>query len=219
MPATIRPMTLSAKHVWSVLCVGVVGLVATSCMTTMPTTQIKTVWKDPQFNTARFHRALVIGVLPVPQRRKLFEDEVAKQLRPYGDIIFQSYKFFPTLDSVDRAQVEIVVKDQQIDLIFITRLIDKTTTQALVPEHTTTVPPDPLSGPISYFNAGTQEVTQPGYVVDQTVVVLETKVFESRNGACVWTCRSDTLMNGYLDDLVRDFAWEMTRALYLPNKS
>jgi hypothetical protein len=188
----------------------------TSCLTPAPMTRIQTVVKDPQFTPTRFQRALIIGVFPDIERRTLFENEFANELKKYGEETLTSYSFIPSITGMDRSKVEALVKEQKIDIVFITRLVEKKTVQTTVAAHTQEVPASPLDGAVTYFDSGRKEVTQPGYTVDQTVAVLETKVFESQTGSCVWTCRSDTLVNGYLDDLMRSFAKVMAESLYAP---
>lgn len=191
-------------------------LLLTSCVTPTPSTHVKTVWKDPAYHPQRFSRALVIGVYPNLDRRRLFEEAFSKALNKYADKTIPSYTVLPDIAAADRAKVEALVKEQQIDAVFITRLLEKTTTQIEIPGHTTEISASPLDGAVSYFNAGKEEVTSPSYTVDQTVAVLETKLFDASTGTCLWTCRSDTLMNGYLDDLIVEFATVMTQSLFPP---
>ncbi len=185
----------------------------------IPTTRVRILSKDPGFTPGRFQCALVIGVFSVPERRKMFEDIFARQLKKHGEKTLSSYPFSPTIAGVDRRQVEKLVKEQKIDMVFITRLVDQKTIQVAGSGYTLQVPQDPLEGALNYFNAGAEDVSQTGYTVDQTVAVLETKLFESHTGANVWTCRSDTLMNGHLDDLIRAFARVLTQALYAPDQN
>ena len=156
---------------------------------------------------------LVIGVFPIPERRQMFEEAFARQLRKYIDRPSPSYKFLPAIAGVDRAQIETLVRDQQMDAVVITRLIKAETIQTDVPGHPTEIPSGPLDGAASYFDMAKQDAYTPGYQAEQTVAILETKIFDARTGVCVWTCRSDTLVNGYLDDLIADFVGVMIQAL------
>lgn len=143
----------------------------------------------------------------------MFEKTFARKLKTYAAQPIPSYKLLPTIGAIDRAQIEAVVRDQKMDAVFITRLINTTTIQIEMPGYTTEVPPTPLDGAVSYFKMGKKEVYTPGYQVEHTVAILETRIFESRTGVCVWTCRSDTLISGYLDDLIADFVAAMIHAL------
>ncbi len=203
---------------WTRLLAGLVVLLAVmpGCITTRPSTRLAAIQRDPAFRPDVLRRMLVIGVLPNPDRRRMFEALVASEFRQRGMIAVRSYESFPTIDGVTRATLEPWVRQKQISSVLITRLIDRKTVETSVPGSTSEVPPDPLEGPLAYYNESAKVVTTPGYTVDQTVAVLETKVFETAGGKNVWTCRSETLINGYLDDLIRSFAEMMAEALYAP---
>jgi hypothetical protein len=196
---------------WAVLvCVAFIP----ACITTRPSTQIHAVSKAPGFNPDVARSTLIIGVLPNLEKRRLFEETIASAMAKHGVTAECSYRIWPSLEGVTRETVESLVKQRAIERVSISRLVENKTVEVEMPGHDTRLPPGPMDGAVSYFQQGQQVVSSPGYQADTAVAVLETRLFETGSGAVVWTCRSETLVQGYFDELVQDFAKEMMQKLY-----
>jgi hypothetical protein len=185
------------------------------CVTSQPSTRIESIWTDPHFNTADIKHLLVIGVIADPVRRKLFEDTFTHAIKSRDHFAYESYPIWPSLTGIQRAEIEKVVKEKDMDAVMITRLVDQKTTQTEVQGQQKYAPSaSPLDGAVSYFNESEKVVTSPGQAVDQTDAVLETKVFDIQKGACVWSGRSHTQVQGYLDDLISSYSQVVSHALF-----
>lgn len=154
-------------------------------------------WKNPAYTgTNKFHRVLALGLSDNTVIRTDFEDELASELGateieaiPGNAILLR-----PEGSPFDVDYLKTQIREQRIDAIVVSRLINVEITASYVPG-TPYVPPYPYYNTFySYYGAVYPAVYSPGYLKEEKKVRIETNLYatSSTEAELVWTCVTDT---------------------------
>jgi hypothetical protein len=182
-------------------------------------------WLNPNYEGARFHKVLVIGVAQNLEVRADFEDEMAAQLArpgmqtiPGNQILLRPDPKAPPDLNYLRDQI----RSNNIDAVVVTRVlrIDKKTTY--VPGSTWIAPFPYYYSFYGYLGAVYPVVYDPGYERTDTTVGIETNVYATSkpDGDLVWTGVSDSFnpknAKKVADGLVKEVPKQMEKDGLLP---
>ncbi len=153
------------------------------------TTELTAVWKEPSY---REHprKIMIIGMIPAPKGKKIFEDEMVRSLRKRGTDAIVSYSLVPE-QAPDRAAVEKVMSEQGADAVLIARLVDKKSVASFVPSSPA---PGSAYGGRGYYGAqwyGNYS-HNPGTIREDEFAVIQTNLYDLKTDKLVWTAASET---------------------------
>jgi hypothetical protein len=154
-------------------------------------------WKSPDYKGTGFKKVMVLGMARRPEVRKMFEDDLVKQLKDCGIEAVPSYVNLKEAWPMDRAAVSKAVKECGADSVLVTGLLrhDGLTQPAVrqgdVAEHVTQ-------------SAGRIEDPAPAY--KYSMVELESHLFDVANKRVVWAARTKNTAPRDLNTDVQDFA-------------
>lgn len=134
--------------------------------------------------------------------RRSGEDSLSQELRQRGLRPISSYTLIPTDQVGDRARAELAIRASGAVAAFVVRPIAVTKEQTYVPS--TYMGPGPYGGFGDYYGFGWGGAYSSGYVVTDTVVRLETLVFDLRQDKLLWAGQSQTTNPDQLDEFVRE---------------
>jgi hypothetical protein len=172
-------------------------LIINSCATT----RLTHVWEDSTYSGGPLRKVMVIGVFRQESERRYFEDELTRQLKARGTDAVQGYKVLPEDEIPDgrlptRQEVVSKMKELGIDSALITRLVDVNDVEA----YETFPPVMRVEGFYGYYALCCQYM-----VTLQYNVVLDSKIFETRNDKLIWSASSRTVIEGSLDNTLGSF--------------
>ena len=179
----------------------------TACATV---SKIAGAWKDPEYQGGAFHKILVIGLGRNADNSRLYEETLVRALQAKGVVAASGYRVLPVIASLSEDDIRQTVKEGQYDGVILTRLL-------AVDENTHYVPPQAYvvqSGPPSrsyfgYYSSSRRLVLEPGYLSTETIVRLETNLYDGRTERLVWLGHSKT----FDPKSVRDAIESVTRAI------
>jgi len=170
---------------------GAVLLILASCAST----ELTSVWRDPSYQDHP-HKIMVIGMLPSPASKRMFEDEMVRQFRERGTDAVASYALFPEDPAPDRTAIEQEMRAMGADTVLISRLMDKKTVTSYVPPPPAS--PRPMYGAppgyygsqwYGYYSYNTGSVRQDEYAV------VQTNIYDLKSEKLVWSAASQTWLN------------------------
>lgn len=168
-------------------------------------TTLRTDWKDPAYS-GRFKKVLVICVVEQMVVRNTLEDELAAELGQRGVAAVQSYRFFPSLESIDRDAVRARVREIHADGVFLARRTSKESIQNMTASF------DTVSNYYEQWGTFAQAYQAPqATVVDRYRV--ETSLYEAAGGKIVWQALSETYDDNSLAKVIKSFAQLMANKL------
>lgn len=135
--------------------------------------------------------------------RRSGEDMLSDELRARGLRPIPSFTLIPTDQVGDREKAAAVIKESGAVAVFALRPMAVNKEQTYVPP-TYMGGPGPYGGFGPYYGYGWGAAYSPGYVVTDTVVRVESLVFDLRQDKLLWAGQSDTTNPDRLDLLIKD---------------
>jgi hypothetical protein len=171
-----------------------VALAAAACAARTTVTQT---WTSPQYHKSAMKKVLVLGIAKDGTIRRSYEDGFVEKLKSYGYEAIPAYEWVGDATKIDRDEIAAKIKENGVTHVLVTRMVGKKDVQTYVPPTTVGVGYGPgwYGGWYSYYSVGYSYVTQPGYITQDTVVTLETNLYDASKGekdALMWSGTSDT---------------------------
>ena len=164
-------------------------------------TSIVSQWKDPNAGPQHFGRLLVVAPSRDPAIRRTAEDELVRRLGP--DRAAPSYNVLRDDELVDRARLKQRAMELGFDGLVVFRI-------ARVEKEANWVP-GTYWGP--YYAIGGWPAWDPGYVELNTIVHVETDVYNVLDDRLIWASRSRTYDPHSMRSLVDDVANAVGKAM------
>ena len=171
-------------------------------LTACASTEFKNTWKAPDAAPLSVKPGDVVVTMVMSKEetiRRSGEDHLGDELRQRGLRPISSYTLIPTPLVGDRAKAEAVIRSSGAVAVFVVRPIAIDKEQRYVP--TMGMGPGPAFGP---FYASAWGSAYGGYYVTDTVVKLETLLFDLRQDKLIWAGQSQTTNPDELDAFVRE---------------
>ena len=193
MPNRVRLAVLACAAVAAVACAS---------------THLNSVYVAPDYAGGPFDRLMIVGLAPTEGGRVQYENAFADKLVSLGAVGIGSAGVFPERDQLTRDTVKAWVRDSNIRGVLVTRVQHVKREQRYVPPTTTW----DLYGYYGYW-APTAAVSTPGYVVEETTVILETSLFDASKGTLVYTAVSETFQPSSRKEIIEEVVGALTKDL------
>ena len=178
---------MKGKLLWCVVALVVLEGIACATKTTL-----SNVWRSDSYPSGTMQRILVIGIAENEVNRRSFEDAFAAALALQKADAVASYQLLPGNERLSKESIQAAISGRDFQGVLVTRLLD-------VDEQTTYVPPSTYVRPgyygrgmYGYYGSSWDVVHNPGYTVTETIVRLETHLYDARTADLVWAAHSDT---------------------------
>jgi hypothetical protein len=160
------------------------ALVASSCASQ---NQFISEWRDPTYSTRAGQKVVVMAVAESEINGRIWESAMGKELEARGFRAVPGSTLLGTTNArPDSVAVARQIADAGADLVIVTRLlaVDKETTY--IPGNTYVAPGTYYGGYFGLFTHAYSAVETPGYIQEDTIVRLETSMFDVKTGKLVW---------------------------------
>jgi len=181
-------------------------------------TKLTHTWVDEGYSGKAFSSFLVIGVSDREGIRRSFEDKFVGQLKQAGVEAVSSADAIdiPASRELEKEKILEVVRKYQNDGVVMTHLVGVEKEQVY---HPPTVSP---YGYYGYYRRVYGVVHRPGYYTTQTLVRLETNVYDVKTEKLVWSGQSETWQPGsekqIIDEVIQAVIREMQSNKLIPSK-
>jgi hypothetical protein len=193
-------------------CTALLTLALAGCAST----RFTNTWKAPDAAPLSVKQGdLVIAMVMSKEEatRRTGEDMLGEELRQRGLRPIPSFTLIPTDQVDDREKAAAAIQDSGAMAVFAMRPIAVSKEQTYVPPTYMGGGPYGAWGP--YYGYGWGAAYSPGYVRTDTVVRVETLVFDLRQNKLLWAGTSETVnpeqLHQFMGDLVKAAAAEMRR--------
>lgn len=179
-----------------------VAFVLSSCASS---NQITSEWKDPSYSARAGQKVVVMAVAESEINGRIWESEMMKQLGARGfEVVAGSTLLGATGTRPDSAAVAKQIADAGADLVLVTRVlaIDKESTY--IPGTTYAAPGTYYGGYFGLFTHAYTEIVTPGYIQQDTIVRLESSLFDVPSGKLVWGGLSESFNPGSTSSLAQN---------------
>ena len=188
----------------------VIGLVI---LTACAGTKFLSVWKDSAYSGETFQKIMIIGVSDKLTNRRIFEDELVKQLKSHGTEAISSATVIPTMKELDETVIKEAALKLKADAVLITHLegvSEKNVYHPPVYKYST----DPAYDQFGVnYRSVQQQVYTPGHVATYKYVRLENKLYESETGQLLWAATSETFDPDSVNAVVKSLSKIVIKSL------
>jgi len=157
-----------------------------------PQMSIKSTWKDPSIAATQYKKVLVVGLSGKETLRRTFENEFSSELGRHGVTATPASSTLPPGAEKDQEQMKQLLSAGGYDAVIVTRLVDRTKETTYVPG-TAYTPAPYYGGFYSYYYTAYPMVYDPGYLVESTIVQIETNVYDLQSGKLTWSGISEVV--------------------------
>jgi hypothetical protein len=177
--------------------VGAIGfLIAVLLLVGCTATQVKSVWKDMNYE-GKPHKILTVAILKSQTNRQMLEDEFTRQLNKKGLDATASHTAFPNSEVISKEALAAFLKDKGFDTLLLVRLVGQKTQLTYVPGIS--------GGWPGYYGASYNIVSSPGYTVEDRIAMAEAKLFDVKTEKLIWSAESDTMLHEVNQELIADY--------------
>jgi hypothetical protein len=184
------------------------GLVAmTGC--SGPGTSLSQVWVDPTYGGGPIEKVLVIGILKEDARQRVFENTLVSQFEKLGVEAVASWQVIPADKETDEESVKAAIEGRGFDSVMVSQLISVDKRQEYVPGQTYVGSywgsPHYGYGYYPYYSSTYAVVHEPGYTIENTVVSVETNIYDVDSEILKWAAISETLNPTQVNSAIEGF--------------
>ena len=188
-----------------------VALVAASCASR---NQVVSEWKDPAYAARAGQKVVVMAVAENEISGRIWETEMSKQLTGRGFQIVSGSSIMGTTGTrPDSAAVAQKVADSGADLVVVTRVLNVAKETTYVPGQTYVAPGMYWNGYYGLFTHAYTALETPGYVEQNTIVQMETSVFDVPTGKLVWGGLSESFNPSGTESMAESVARKIVNRL------
>ena len=177
-------------------------------------TKLVSAWENPAVAQGPYKKLMVIALGVNPGTRAEFENSVADALQAQGVIGVSSTGYFSDPNQMTREAVRAWVQRDGYQGVLVTRLVDVRKTQVYQPPQYAD-----FYGYWGYYGA---TMVQPGYVSEQTDLVIDTDLFNAPDGQIAYTAESKSFDPSgraqVIKELTQLLVKDLTRRGLLPPK-
>ncbi len=189
--------------------IGVASLLA-SCATT----SLVDTWRNPGIPSVRFHKVLVVSITRIEEKRRLFEDVIANELRASGVEAVSSYTLLPTDGKPDQKALSKAVKESGADAVLTVQTVrveEQMYVQSSYPYYDYWYP----TGPPWYYygDYGMVPFYGPPYISTYEVASIQVNLLEARTDSLIWAANLQTSEPGKVVTVSKDLARLVAQAL------
>jgi hypothetical protein len=187
----------------SVLAVLALSLAASSCGTSSTLTQR---WSDETYTGQPGQKMMVIALTPAERNMLIWEGAFSSALQSSGVTPIAGSKFIPHGTKVEEAALKQTIRESGANLVAVTRVLAVDKEQEYVPGSSYYTPAPGYYGMYGYYHSSYAFVSSPGYIQENTIVKLETNVYDVGTEKLVWSGVSETLNPETAQDVANSVA-------------
>ena len=180
-------------------------------------TNVTGTWKKSDFVGQPFTSIMVIGLTKDPTNRLFWENRMGDKLSQGGvETVIKSLSASPNDKKIDKEVLLDYVNKKGIEAVLVTRLVDTKKEKVYRPSSTNPGPGYYLNFN-HYVNQAQGQMSSPGYMATQTVVLLETNLYLIENQELIWSMSSDTVESGSIQQLMKSVTGKVLGSLKKDN--
>ena len=162
-------------------------------------TQLQNMWKNESYQKEGFKKILVFGMAGKEWKKKVYENEFGTVLKKYNVEPVVAWQVLPKGEQLSVETFEKYFKDQDIDAVLVTMETGESTKETMYSGGTSYV----AMGFNGFYVSTSPIYNVPGYLSEEKVVYMDTKLFETKEGKLVWSATSESYEPKSTSDVIK----------------
>ena len=186
------------RAVFRVIAGSVLLLLLASCASTRITGE----WRDAAYDKS-ISKILVVGMSANTVLRRSYEDSLVSHFNDHGVEAVSGATILPEDKEVSKETIKKAVEGKGFDAVLVTRLVgvDEQHTYVSTSDY---APPAPYYRNFyDYYNRTYPTVYRRDYLVTDTIVTLETNIYDVETGNLIWAITSESFNPDQANDLAK----------------
>jgi len=182
-------------------------------------------WTNSDF-VGPIKKVYIVGIAKSEMNRRVFEDAFSNKLFSMGVSTEASYRDIMTSQEVNKDILAQKMAEKGCDTVLLTRLIGQRKETVVSPGHVYGYSPGPYYGgygrysrPMHYNSWGNyyghpyNVVFEPATSTEVVVLTLESVMYDLNTEQLIWSAQYETVVEGGLDKMVRDYVQAASKDL------
>jgi len=179
-------------------------------LTCSSSTQLENEWSDKSYNKEGFKKILIFGMATKSWKKKVFENEFRTAFKKYGIEAVSAWEELPASEKLNKETFEIYFKDQHIDAVLVASETGMSTKETMYGGGTSFV----AVGFYGFYVSTSPIYQVPGYLDEETVIYMDTKLFETTEGKLVWSATSQSYDPQTTSNVIKGVTYIVVDQLY-----
>ena len=173
-------------------------------------TQLENEWSDKSYKKEGFKKILIFGMATKSWKKKVFENEFRTAFKKYDIEAVSAWEELPEDKQLNKETFEIYFKDQHIDAVLVARETGMSTKETIYGGGTSFV----AVGFYGFYVSTSPVYQVPGYLENETIIYMDTKLFETTEGKLVWSATSQSYDPQTTSDVIKAVTYIVVNQLY-----
>lgn len=162
-------------------------------------TEVIGTWKNDQIHIGKIKKILLIGVAKDPWIRKMFEGDLKEEFSDYNVDAVSSLEIVSPDEKITKENFELYFGKENFDAVLVTRVVAENVSKTRVYNYT---PSYGYYGFYGYYSSAYSYAYNPGYMVEEKSVNLETNVYDIKSMQLAWSALSESFNVRKASDVV-----------------
>lgn len=155
-------------------------------------TRLVSSWSEPTYQN-KINKVLVLGLAKNESIKRVYESTMARAFRDAGTEAHEAGTTIPEAGENNREAIKAALVNKGYDTVLVTRMVSKKEETYFVPDRPYRVPHPYYNGFYDYYMNVYPSVYAPGYMATDTIVSLETNIYELKEGKLIWAVVSESI--------------------------
>lgn len=160
-------------------------------LTGCASTSLVGTWSEPKYKT-KIQKILVVGLSQNESIKRTYESTLSESIRAAGAQAEPAGSLLPAATETTADAIKAAIAGKGYDTVLVTRLVSRVQEERYVPGTPYPIPHSYYYGFHDYYSNVYPTVYSPGYLVNDTIVNLETNIYEVNEGKLIWAVVSET---------------------------
>ena len=169
----------------------IAGAALTLLLASCASTRITGEWRDTGYDKS-ISKILVIGMSANTVLRRSYEDSLVSHFSDHGVTAVSGATTLPEDEEVSKESIKKAIEGKGFDAVLVTRLIGVDEQQTYISTSDYAPPAPYYRNFYDYYHRTYPTVYRRDYLVTDTIVTLETNIYEAETGNLIWAITSES---------------------------
>lgn len=155
-------------------------------------TRLVSSWSEPGYQ-GKIQKILILGMSKNDSIKSTYESTMTAAFQKAGVQAEEARSMIPAGNSANREAIKSALASKGFDSILVTRMVSKREETYFVPDRAYSVSYPYYNRFYDYYFHVYPAVYGPGYLATDTIVNLESNIYEIKEGKLIWSAISETI--------------------------
>lgn len=189
-----------------ILSVFLLTLIIYSCS---PSSKFTNLYVDDAYKGMQFKKVLVVGMAKEEWRRKVYENEFRTQLIKHKVEVLTAWQELPKGETISKEVFYKYFSDKNIDAVFVVMAAGSKTEETMTRAGSSNV----YVGFYGFYVSSASYFYSPVTTSEETVVYMKTNIYETNEGALIWSIKSQSFEPQNTGDVIKSVSYNVVSEL------